>query len=126
MHLRRSGSMIAIISFNRGWKKLWIEPNSTYVVTLISSKSTKIPSNLHNCWIYILHLMTSIQICISHIYRQRNGIKQQIILLLFLYLTMVYSNLSTGLGSEEIKKMLKDRAAHRLVSQEVAQIQEDQ
>ena len=67
------GVMTAIaIAHSKGWKSLWIESDSTYVVSLIRSRSIAVPWNFRNRWLLTLHLIRQMRVVASHIYREGN------------------------------------------------------
>ncbi|PON97562.1 Ribonuclease H-like domain containing protein [Trema orientale] len=69
------GVVMAIsIAFVCGWHRFWIESDSTYVVGLLKSRSKLVPWNHRNRWLHVLHMVHSIQIYVSHIYRERNQV----------------------------------------------------
>ncbi|POO03498.1 Ribonuclease H-like domain containing protein [Trema orientale] len=66
--------MAISIAFVRSWQRLWIESDSTYVVGLLKSRSKLVPWNHRNRWFHVLHMVCSMQICVSHIYGEENHV----------------------------------------------------
>ncbi|XP_057791327.1 uncharacterized protein LOC131008468 [Salvia miltiorrhiza] len=60
------------IAHARGWMFLWIEADSMYVVNLLSSRARDVPWRFVASWNRTLHLLTDMQIMVSHIYREGN------------------------------------------------------
>ena len=56
----------------RGWNRLWLELDSSYVVRLLSQRSNLVPWNHRNRWLACLRFLESISFCVSHIYREGN------------------------------------------------------
>ncbi|XP_057803558.1 uncharacterized protein LOC131018881 [Salvia miltiorrhiza] len=61
------------IAHARGWMFLWIEADSMYVVNLLSSRARDVPWRFVASWNRTLHLLTDMQIMVSHIYREGNS-----------------------------------------------------
>ncbi|XP_057775250.1 uncharacterized protein LOC130994229 [Salvia miltiorrhiza] len=55
-----------------GWNKLWFEADSSYVVHILSTKSTRVPWRFKAIWNQALLLLERIDYRISHIFREGN------------------------------------------------------
>ncbi|XP_057786559.1 uncharacterized protein LOC131004004 [Salvia miltiorrhiza] len=69
--------LLAIISAiqiaNRcGWHKLWIEADSTYVVSLLNSRSSAVPWRFKASWNNILEMLEGFSLQVTHIFREGN------------------------------------------------------
>ncbi|KAH6781520.1 hypothetical protein C2S52_001729 [Perilla frutescens var. hirtella] len=53
---------------------IWLEADSIYVVILLSSRSLEVSWILKARWRAVIHFIDSIHFCVSHIYREGNGI----------------------------------------------------
>lgn len=60
------------IAAQKGWTMLWLEADSQYVVSLINSKATTLPWNLRSRGLYVIHLLNSMTVRATHIYREGN------------------------------------------------------
>ncbi|XP_057802933.1 uncharacterized protein LOC131018226 [Salvia miltiorrhiza] len=60
------------IAYARGWMFLWIEADSMYVVNLLSSRARDVPWRFVASWNRTLHILTNMQMMVSHIYREGN------------------------------------------------------
>lgn len=68
-------SMHAIlIAFSRGWHHLWLESDSSYVVNLLSTRSSQVPWKYRNQWLQILECLNAMEFKVSHIYREGNSV----------------------------------------------------
>ncbi|XP_057785445.1 uncharacterized protein LOC131002988 [Salvia miltiorrhiza] len=57
----------------RGWNRLWLEADSTYVVNLLMRRSLDVPWRFMACWKATLKRLTEMDFRISHIYREGNA-----------------------------------------------------
>lgn len=51
-----------------------MESDSSYVVGLLSSRSSVVPWNHRNRWLYVLHLLSQMDFLVSHIFREGNKV----------------------------------------------------
>lgn len=62
------------IASAQSWNKLWIKSDSTYLISLLKSRSLSVPWNHRTRWLVVLELMNHMQIVSSHIYREDNQV----------------------------------------------------
>ncbi|XP_057774769.1 uncharacterized protein LOC130993749 [Salvia miltiorrhiza] len=55
-----------------GWFKIWIEADSTYVVSILSTKSDRVPWRFKALWRRTLSLLDNMEFRITHIFREGN------------------------------------------------------
>ncbi|XP_057779536.1 uncharacterized protein LOC130998119 [Salvia miltiorrhiza] len=60
------------IADNRGWRSLWIEADSTYIVNLLNSRSNDVPWRFMALWKRTISLLSNFNFQVSHIYREGN------------------------------------------------------
>ncbi|XP_057803087.1 uncharacterized protein LOC131018376 [Salvia miltiorrhiza] len=60
------------IAYNRGWHKLWLEADSSYVVSLLQQRSMEVPWRFISYWKETLARLHEITFRVSHIYREGN------------------------------------------------------
>ncbi|KAK3200069.1 hypothetical protein Dsin_023484 [Dipteronia sinensis] len=61
-------------AFGFGWHNLWIECDSSYMVSLLSCRSPNVPWRFLSSWRRCLVYLTSMKIFVSHIYREGNQV----------------------------------------------------
>ncbi|KAK6122229.1 hypothetical protein DH2020_044032 [Rehmannia glutinosa] len=61
-------------AFVKGWTKLWLKSDSAYVVNLIHKRSSDVPWRHLSNWRYTLHLISQMDLVVSHIYREGNRV----------------------------------------------------
>ena len=67
-----TGAMFAIeIAYQKNWRYLWIEPDSM-LVTLAFKSSKLVPWHLQNRWDNCIHVISSMDFMVTHIYREGN------------------------------------------------------
>ncbi|XP_057775389.1 uncharacterized protein LOC130994359 [Salvia miltiorrhiza] len=67
--------IIAIESAHKtGWQQVWFEADSTFTVSLLSSRSLSVPWRFKARWIQALSYAATFSYRISHIYRERNRV----------------------------------------------------
>ncbi|XP_057793119.1 uncharacterized protein LOC131009729 [Salvia miltiorrhiza] len=62
------------IAYNRGWRKLWLEADSSYVVGLLQQRTMEVPWRFINYWKETLARLQEITFRVSHIYREGNAV----------------------------------------------------
>ncbi|XP_057790752.1 uncharacterized protein LOC131007855 [Salvia miltiorrhiza] len=60
------------IAHDRGWHHLWVESDSTYIVHLLSERSTAVPWRFAASWNKILSILPEFYLQVTHIYREGN------------------------------------------------------
>ena len=60
------------------WSPLWIESDSAYVVTLFSTNSFNVPWEIRNRWSKALSDAKSLNVHVSHIYREGNCVADKL------------------------------------------------
>ncbi|XP_057811583.1 uncharacterized protein LOC131025811 [Salvia miltiorrhiza] len=60
------------IAHHRGWRQLWLEADSTYIVRLLQTRSVEVPWRFLAAWKKSLRLLDDFQFQVSHIYREGN------------------------------------------------------
>ncbi|KAK3205880.1 hypothetical protein Dsin_019926 [Dipteronia sinensis] len=60
-------------AFDFGWHNLWIECESSYMVSLLSCRSPNVPWRFLSFWKRCLVYLTSMKIFVSHIFREDTG-----------------------------------------------------
>ncbi|XP_057790987.1 uncharacterized protein LOC131008105 [Salvia miltiorrhiza] len=58
----------------RGWNRLWIESDSTYIVRLLHSRSATVPWRFAALWDMVLDTLKSFQVHTTHIFREGNKV----------------------------------------------------
>ncbi|KAH6758908.1 hypothetical protein C2S51_019143 [Perilla frutescens var. frutescens] len=53
---------------------IWLEADSIYVVSLLSSRSLQVPWVVKARWRAVLDFISHIHFCVSHIYREGNSV----------------------------------------------------
>jgi ribonuclease HI len=72
-HAELSGALRAIeLAHYFNWKNLWLETDSSLVVSAFTDNSPFIPWNLRKRWHNSLHLLNSLNCIVTHIYREGN------------------------------------------------------
>jgi len=61
-----------IIASLKGWTRLWIECDSTTAISIFQNKSN-IPWTLHHLWLRCMERMETMDIRISHVFREGNS-----------------------------------------------------
>ena len=61
-------------AWDRGWKHLWLETDSTYLVYLFKRKSKVVPWRWRPAWECALDRTLSMIFHVSHIYREGNKV----------------------------------------------------
>ena len=62
------------IAREKGWNKLWLESDSTYVVQLFLTRSVEVPWKYKNRWRNVLHLLSTMTFQVTNIYREGNAV----------------------------------------------------
>ena len=79
MLLRRSGFITAIeIAKKFNWSPLWIETDSSYVVSIFLTGSLKVPWEVRSRWSIALSDAKNLQVHVSHIYREGNCVADKL------------------------------------------------
>ncbi|GAU12290.1 hypothetical protein TSUD_141980 [Trifolium subterraneum] len=74
-HAELCGAMRAIeIAHQLDWKNLWLETDSTIVVSAFKNRSAPVAWNLRNKWHNTLVLLSSMNCIVTHIYREGNQV----------------------------------------------------
>jgi ribonuclease HI len=69
------GAMRAIeIAFQNDWHNIWIESDSTLVVSAFQSPHREVPWVLRNRWKNVLHMVSSMNCIVTHIFREGNQV----------------------------------------------------
>ena len=72
-------AIFAITSaWEKGWHKLWLESDSTYVVNLIRSRSQVVPWQLRIDWSRCIEMMDSMQVVTTHVFREGNQLADRL------------------------------------------------
>ncbi|XP_057811499.1 uncharacterized protein LOC131025725 [Salvia miltiorrhiza] len=61
------------IAHGRGWRRIWLEADSTYVVRLLQQRSMEVPWRFRAYWINTLSRLEDMVFKVSHIYREGNA-----------------------------------------------------
>ncbi|XP_057777802.1 uncharacterized protein LOC130996413 [Salvia miltiorrhiza] len=61
------------IAHSRGWRFLWVESDSSYVVNLLNSRSEDVPWRFVASWKSALRILPEFNIMVTHIYREGNS-----------------------------------------------------
>ncbi|XP_057811539.1 uncharacterized protein LOC131025771 [Salvia miltiorrhiza] len=61
------------IAESRGWRKLWLESDSTYVVELLRKKLMEVPWRFLTSWKATIAFLNNFELRVSHIYREGNA-----------------------------------------------------
>ena len=57
-----------------GWRRLWLESDSTFVVDILRSRSRKVPWRWRPAWDRCLSLISQMDFVVTHIYREGNQV----------------------------------------------------
>ncbi|XP_057790773.1 uncharacterized protein LOC131007879 [Salvia miltiorrhiza] len=60
--------------YHAGWQRVWFEADSTFVVSLLSSRSSKVPWRFKARWTRALTYMSTISVRVSQIFREGNRV----------------------------------------------------
>ncbi|WCJ34681.1 hypothetical protein M5689_015975 [Euphorbia peplus] len=70
----RAAIMAIYIARDKGWNNLWLECDSSYVVSLFRARSWDVPWSVRSDWIRCLQMLSSMNFVVSHIFREGNGV----------------------------------------------------
>ena len=59
---------------NRGYTKIWLESDSTYVIALFANRSLNVHWSIAEDWSNCLQFISTVEFRFSHIYREGNGL----------------------------------------------------
>jgi hypothetical protein len=69
------GAMRAIeIAFHHNWSNLWIESDSSIVVSAFSNPTKPVPWQLRNKWKNVMFMVRQLNCILTHIYREGNQV----------------------------------------------------
>ncbi|XP_057808895.1 uncharacterized protein LOC131023373 [Salvia miltiorrhiza] len=60
------------IAHNRGWRRLWLEADSSYVVNLLQNRGMDVPWRFRTYWKDTLRRLEDFVFTVTHIYREGN------------------------------------------------------
>ena len=66
-------------AFDFGWSNLWIECDSSYMISLLSCRSSIVPWRFLSSWRRCLVYLSSMEIFVSHIYREGNQVADSLV-----------------------------------------------
>lgn len=61
------------IDYAKGWKQLWIESDSTYVIYILNATNPKVPWRFLEKWGWIKYYLNQMRWFATHIYREGNA-----------------------------------------------------
>ncbi|WCJ18474.1 Retrovirus-related Pol polyprotein from type-1 retrotransposable element R2 [Euphorbia peplus] len=62
------------VAWNKGWRHIWLECDSMFVVSLFKTRSTRVPWELRQNWLQCLNYISKMCFVVSHIYREGNRV----------------------------------------------------
>jgi ribonuclease HI len=69
------GAMRAVkFAFHNNWHNIWIESDSTLVVSSFKNPDRAVPWVLRNRWKNVLHMVNNMNCIVTHIYREGNQV----------------------------------------------------
>ncbi|KAK9288313.1 hypothetical protein L1049_016764 [Liquidambar formosana] len=111
-------SVILAVSFawEKGWHSLWIESDSSAVISSLQNYTFKPPWPLLNEWRNCLSLIKKMNVIFSHIYREGNSIADKIANLALNFFDLTWWHADSGVVPSELARDMLGLPFYRSVS----------